>query len=81
MTMMMMMMMMTSYNAMLQKLFTVPPIVSFMKVCKRTPQSEIPLTFHRRVGKGNGERRGKGGRDGLFFFFWGGREGGREERL
>ena len=27
-----------------------------MKIFKRTPQSEIPLTVHRRVGRGNGER-------------------------
>lgn len=44
-------------------------IVSFMKVCKRTPLSKIPLTFHRRVGRGNGERgverkRREGGREG-----------------
>lgn len=42
-------------------------IVSFMKVCKRTPLSKIPRTFHRRVGRGNGERgverkRREGGR-------------------
>lgn len=42
-------------------------IVSFMKVCKRTPPSKMPLTFHRRVGRGNGERgverkRREGGR-------------------
>lgn len=67
------MMTMTSYNAILQNLFTLSlkkpsnAIVSFMKVCKRTPPSKIPLTFHRRVGRGNGERgverkRREGGR-------------------
>ena len=87
-----MMMMMTSYNTMLQKVFTLSPpkkpfntIVSFLKVCKRTPQSEIPLTFHRRVGWGDGERRVKRERRRtgvracfFFFFFWwgGGWEGG-----
>lgn len=66
------MMTMTSYNAILQNLFTLSlkkpsnAIVSFMKVCKRTPLSKIPLTFHRRMGRGNGERgvERKGGREG-----------------
>ena len=52
-----------------------------MKIFKRTPQSEIPLTVHRRVGRGEwgkGCGEGKGCRRGVCVcvFVGGGGEGG-----
>ena len=54
-----------------------------MKIFKRTPQSEIPLTVHRRVGRGNGERgveRERGVEEVcVCVCLWGGGGGGRRD--